>query len=328
MPIDPKAYLNKDLFGQLPQEATRGGFGRGVSAAGKNPLVVVLCADLTESTRVDEFAKQHHDRYFSWGIAEQDMAGTAAGLSRVGLIPIITSFGAFSPARNFEQIRNSIALSCCHVIIGGSHAGVSVGEDGATQQALDDVSLMRAVPTMTVLSPADSIEAEKAVKSAINLPGPVYIRFGREKLPVFTTPKTPFKIGQALNITHGREATILATGSLVYPSLQAAKKLSDQYSIGVVNISTIKPLDRAAVIAAAKETGALVVAEEHELFGGLSSAVAETVAESQPVPVEFVAIRDRFGQSGKPEELLKEYGLTTADIIKAVKRVINRKQFD
>lgn len=288
--------------------------------------VVVLSADLTESTRTLEFAKKYPERFIEAGVAEQNMAGMAAGLAFEGKIPFASSFSAFSPGRNWDQVRVSICYSKANVKIASSHAGLVTGEDGATHQALEDIAITRCLPNMVVLVPCDALEARKATVTAALHKGPVYLRFAREKTPVITTFETPFEIGKALVLREGDDATVIACGTMVYPALEAAETLAAQgYSVRVINNPSIKPMDKKTIVAAAVETGAIVTAEEHQINGGLGGAVAEILAVSAPVPQEMVAVNDTFGESGRPKDLLIKYGLTPEHIIDAVKRAIRRK---
>jgi transketolase len=326
-----------------------------VKAGEKDERVVVLCADLTESTRSNLFKEKFPKRFIEVGVAEQALATLASGMANYGKIPFISSYAAFSPGRNWEQIRTTIALNNVPVKIAGAHAGLTVGPDGATHQMLEDIALMRAMPNMLVIAPADSQEARKATLEAANNGKPTYIRFAREKTPVITTEKTPFKIGRAEilwdsvkpNTEHspsqslsraGGQSTnqpitnsvaIVACGPLVYEVLLAAKKLSEgrnKISCIVINSHTIKPLDEETIVAAARKTGCLVTVEEHQIIGGLGGAVAEVLARNFPVPIEFVGMPDSFGESGEPRELLVKYKMTANDIVNAVRRVIRRKK--
>ena len=312
---------------KLEMKPTRDGFGRGVVEAGeKDEAIVVLCADLTESTRCDEFAKKFPTRFIEMGVAEQNLATVAAGLANYGKIPFIASYATFSPGRNNEQIRTTICLNNVPVKVVGAHAGVSVGPDGATHQALEDIALMRVLPRMTVVVPCDSLEAYKATLALAVHPGPGYIRLGREKSAVITTPETPFEIGKAEVFRSGKDVTIIACGIEVYESLKAAEELAKQnISAMVINCHTIKPLDEEMIIAAAKTCGAIVTAEEHQVAGGLGSAVAEVLARNYPVPQEFIGVQDHFGESGTAQELIKAFGLDSSTIMKAVNTVIKRK---
>lgn len=329
--IPNDAKLNPDVFdtSKLEQKPTRDGFGKGLVAAGKSDeRVLALCADLAESTRVEWFQKEFPHRYIEIGVAEQNLATIAAGMANYGKIPFITSYATFSPGRNWEQIRTTICINNVPVKIAGSHAGISVGPDGATHQALEDIALMRALPRMAVLNPCDAIEAEKATIAAAQTGTPVYIRLGREKTPVFTTAETPFAIGKAqvLYSSDKKDVGIIATGSLVHNALLAAKQL-EQQGIGasVMNLATIKPLDGAAVEAFAREHGALVTVEEHQIAGGMGSAVAEHVVQTIPTPIEFIGMHDEFGQSGKPTELIEYYKMGVSHIMDAAKKVMQKK---
>lgn len=307
--------------------ATRVAYGKALVKLGAaRPEVVVLDADLSKSTKTSEFAKAYPDRFIQIGIAEQDMMGTAAGLAVSGKIPFASSFAIFATGRAFEQIRNSIAYPALNVKIAASHAGITVGEDGASHQSIEDIALMRVLPNMTVIVPADAVETEQAVMAAAAHQGPVYLRLGRSEVPVVFDENYRFAIGRAALLREGKDVTIIATGIMVATALEAAEQLAGHgFQARVLNMSTIKPLDKDAVLAAAHETGAIVTAEEHSIIGGLGSAVAEVVAEEYPVPVVRVGIQDRFGQSGKPEELLREYGLTAADLVRAARKAIEKK---
>ena len=313
----------------IEEKTTRDGFGKAMMTLGeKNKDIVCLTADLKDSTRLTEFSEKFPERFFDTGVAEQALVTIASGMANYGKIPFVTSFAVFSPGRNWEQIRTTICLNDVPVKIVGTHAGLNVGADGATHQALEDIALMRVLPNMTVLSPCDSEEAKKATLEAAKLESPVYIRLTREKFPVITTEKTPFKIGRAEIFWHSKDpqVAIVATGSMVYESMKAAKEL-DKKGIEtlVINVHTIKPLDERLILNAAKITGALVTAEEHQINGGLGSVVAEVVTRNFPFPIEFVGIKDSFGESGTREELFKKYGLTKERIIEAVRNVLARK---
>ena len=322
-------FLTKDLFylKMLDQKPTRDGYGQGLVIAGeKNKNVVVLCADLTESTRSLAFKQKFPDRFVQLGVAEQSMAAIAAGMAMAGKIPFISSYAAFSPGRNWEQIRTNIALNFVNVKIGGAHAGVSVGPDGATHQAIEDMATMRVIPKMTVIAPCDMIEARKATVAAAEFDGPVYLRFARENSPVFTTDKTPFTIGKAEVFHEGKDVAIIACGPLVHEAFLATHELEKKgISVRVINNHTIKPLDEKTIIKAAKECGAIVTVEEHQILGGLGGAVAEILAKNCPVPMDFVGVQDHFGESGEPRELLEAFHMVAKDIIKAVQRVLKRK---
>src|SRR3989338_1190875 len=314
----------------IKMEATRDGFGRALLELGeRDKRVVVCCADLAESTRVLAFKEKYPGRYIELGAAEQNLATIGSGLANYGKIPFICSYAAFNPGRNNEQIRTTISLNNVPVKIAGMHAGVSVGPDGATHQALEDIALMRVQPNMVVLSPCDSEEAYKATLAAAAHPGPVYLRFAREKTPVITTPDTPFEIGKAWvawESEHSPEVAIFATGPLLAEALEAAKKMEHALPAVVINIHTIKPLDREHIIEHARAAGAVVVVEEHQVAGGLGGAVAECLSEEYPVPIEFVGIKDRFGQSGEPKELIAYYGMDAAHIEEAAKKAAGRKK--
>ncbi len=328
--LNPKTKLSKKIFQKdIDMIATRQGYGEGLVAAGeKDEKVVALCADLTESTRTNLFAEKFPERFIEVGIAEQGMATIAAGMANYGKIPFISSYAVFSPGRNWEQIRTTIALNDVPVKIAGAHAGLNVGPDGATHQGLEDIALMRAMPNMTVIAPCDSIEAKKATMDAARTEHPLYLRFAREKTPVFTTENTPFKIGRAETLWESKspQAAIIGCGPLLYEALLAAKELDKkEIEVLVINSHTVKPIDEAAIIRAAKTTGAIVTVEEHQVTGGLGGAVAEVLSRNFPAPQEFIGMPDSFGESGKPDELLEKYKMKSKDIVEAVKRVIARK---
>lgn len=306
---------------------TRSGFGDGLLELGRrNNKVVALCADLTGSLKMDAFAAEFPERFFQTGIAEANMMGIAAGLATGGFIPFTGTFANFSTGRVYDQIRQSIAYSGKNVKICASHAGLTLGEDGATHQILEDVGMMKMLPGMTVIVPADYNQTKAATLAIAEHEGPVYLRFGRPKWPVFTPVDQPFKIGKAEVLTEGKHLTIIATGHLVWNTLQAARQLESKgISAEVINIHTIKPLDADAVLASVRKTGCVVTAEEHQRAGGLGESVATLLAIHYPAPMEMVAVNDRFGQSGTPEELLKEYGLDVPDIVEAAERVLKRK---
>lgn len=308
--------------------ATRDAYGQALVKLGReNPNVVVLDADLSKSTKTAGFAKEFPERFFQMGVAEADMTSTAAGLATCGKIPFISTFACFATGRNFDQVRISIGYTHLNVKIAASHAGITVGEDGASHQAIEDITLMRVIPGMVVLSPADAVDAEAAVFAAAAIEGPVYLRFGREPMPVIFPPGRKLTVGKADRLREGSEATIAATGVMTAVALEAAEILASRgRTVRVLNFSTIKPIDVEEILAAARETGTIVTAEEHSVIGGLGSAVAEVVVRHHPVPMEFVGIQDRFGQSGKPSELMKEYGLTAEDVAAAVERAIARKR--
>lgn len=310
------------------ERATRDGFGDALLELGEtDPRIVVLCADLAESTRTLKFKEKYPERYVEVGVAEQNLAALAAGFAAMGKVPVIASYAAFSPGRNYEQIRTTIALNMRKVIIAGMHAGVSVGPDGATHQMLEDLGLMMMLPNMTVINPADATEAKKATLAAAEHDGPVYLRFSREKSPAVTNERAQFRLGKATLMLESEkpEAVIVATGPLVSQALIAAKTLETDFEVTVLNMHTLKPLDRAAVLREAARAGAVVTVEEHQLHGGLGSAVAQLLAAEVPMPLECVAVADRFGQSGEPSELLSEYGLSASYIAAAARKAYHRK---
>lgn len=328
--IDPALHLAANVFAKdIEKKPTRDGFGTGTVDAGKlDPNVVVLCADLKESTRAEWFEKEFPDRYIEVGVAEQNLATVAAGLSAVGKIPFFASYAAFSPGRNYEQIRTTIALNHRHAIVCGMHAGVSVGPDGATHQMLEDIGLMRMLPGMQVIVPADAEEARKAVIAAAQSPHPSYIRFGRSGVPVFTTTDTPFAIGKALKLWESAKPviTLMATGPLAYDALLAARALeADGIGSIVLSIPTVKPLDEEAVLAATKRTGKVITIEEHQVMGGFGSAIAEYLSSTHPVRIERLGLQDEFGQSGEPNELLEHYKLDSVSIAGCARRIVGER---
>ena len=326
--MNSSANLNPKLFDpDIEKVPTRDGFGQGlVLAAQANENVVGLCADLTESTRMQEFAEKFPNRYFEIGVAEQNLVTVAAGMAHEGKIPFTSSYATFSPGRNWEQIRTTICYNDVPVKIIGSHAGLSVGPDGATHQALEDIAIMRALPNMIVISPTDSIEARKATEAIARINKPCYLRLSRDKVPVITTESTPFEIGKAEIFHEGNDVTIIATGQMVYKALQVAKELQlHKISVRVINCHTIKPLDNKTILQAAEETGAIITVEEHQITGGLGGAVAELLSQNFPVPLKIIGVEDRFGESGEPNELLEKFGLTKEAIIKAVTQVLRMK---
>lgn len=335
--INPDAKLAENLLdkSKLEMIPTRDGYGKGMLEAGeKDQRVVVLSADLTESTRSHWFAEKFPERFVQVGVAEQNMATVASGMANYGKIPFISSYAVFSPGRNNEQIRTTISLNNVPVKIGGAHAGISVGPDGATHQALEDIALMRVQPNMVVLVPCDMNETRKATVAAAFNGKPTYIRFGREKSPVFTTEETPFEIGRAEifrdpSIDSGRvaNAAIIGCGMLLHNALLAAEELSKEgIECMVINSHTVKPLDEKTIIEAAQKTGAVVSVEEHQINGGLGSAIAETLSRNFPVPQEYIGVQNRFGESGEPGELVEAFGMGIASIKEAVKKVIARKK--
>ena len=343
--ISGQAKLAENLLdkSKLEMVPTRMGFGKGLVEAGdKDKRVMALCCDLTESTQVHLFAQKYPDRYIEIGIAEQNMVCVAAGLVLQDKIPFIASYATFGPGRNNEQIRTEVCISNLPVKIGGMHAGVSVGPDGMTHQALEDIALMRVLPRMIVVVPCDALESQKATLAAAFNNQPTYLRFGREKTPIFTTADTPFEIGKALVLRdpsikastelsrtssgQAADAAIIGCGTLLYNSLLAAEELSKEgIECMVINSHTVKPLDEKTIIEVAQKTGAIVSVEEHQVAGGLGSAVAECLAKNHPVPQEFIGAQDRFGESGQPDELIEALGMGISSIKEAVKKVIARK---
>lgn len=307
--------------------ATRDAYGKALVKLGESyPELVVLDADLSKSTKTADFAKVFPERFFEVGVAEQNLMGTAAGLAAAGKMPFASSFAIFATGRAFEQIRNTIAYPHLGVKIAATHAGITVGEDGASHQSIEDVGLMRMLPNMTVLVPADALETEKAVWAAAEIPGPVYLRLGRLAVPQVYQEDYRFTVGQAVKLREGGDLTFIAYGLMVYEALMAAESLQAKgISARVLNMHTVKPLDAAAIIEAARETGAIVTAEEHSVIGGLGSAVAEVLGENCPVPMKRVGIYDRFGESGKPEALLEKYGLTARHLVTAAEELLSRK---
>mgnify|MGYP001225612256 CR=1 FL=1 len=301
---------------KLVNEATRTGFGRGLlKAAQIDDRVVALCADLTDSTKMNAFAKEFPDRFFNVGVAEQNLVTVGSGMAAAGKIPFVSSYAAFSPGRNWEQIRTTICLNNQPVNIVGSHAGVSVGPDGATHQMLEDIALMRVLPNMVVINPGDSIEAEKATLAIAKLPSPCYLRLARADSPVFTTADTPFEIGRAYILTGGSDVTIVSTGPPTYQALVAADKLyKDGIDAEVIHCPTIKPLDGATILRSIKKTRRVITVEEAQIAGGLGGAITEFLSDHYPAPVYRIGIKDRYGESGKPDELLEHFGITAQHI--------------
>ncbi len=328
--LNKKLHLSEDTFNTeaLEQGSTRDGYGHGVVEAGEeDENIVVMCADLMESTRSHLFNEKFPDRYIEMGVAEQNLAATAAGIALVGKVPFIASYAAFSPGRNNEQIRTLISLQNTNVKVCGMHAGVSVGPDGATHQQLEDIALMRAQPNMTVIVPTDVEEARKATIAAAKYKGPVYLRFGRSKSPIFTTKDTPFEIGKAYRVWESEKPKvgIVASGALLHNALLAAKKL-DEEGIGsiVLNLHTVKPLDTKALLDLSNDVEAIVTVEEHQIAGGVGSAVAEYLSQVKPMPMEFIGVKDQFGQSGDPKELIEHYGMGVSHIEQAIRKAIDR----
>jgi len=304
--------------------ACRDGFGEALLELGKrNKEVVVVSADLAESTRSLEFGKKYPKKFIEVGVAEQNMAGVAVGLALEGKLPFMCSFAVFSPGRNWEQIRVSVCYNKVNVKLIGSHAGLNVGEDGATHQALEDIALMRVLPNMIVIAPCDYEETKKAVLAAAKIKGPVYIRFGREKSAVITNVKTPFHLGKANVMRLGKDVTLIACGAMVSKALKAANELAKhKISIEVINCHTIKPIDKATIIKSAKKTKKVVTIEEHQVNGGLGSAVAEVLSQNYPVPIRILGVPDKFGESGTAKQLLDKYNLNAKGIIKAVNKIL------
>lgn len=322
--IDPRVTTP-----DVEQVPLRNGFGEGlVEAAEKNEKIVGLCADLTESTRMDGFSKKFPERFVEIGIAEQNLVAVAAGMAAMGHIPFVSSYAMFSPGRNWEQIRTTACYNNQPVKIVGSHAGISVGPDGGTHQAIEDMAIMRVIPNMIVIAPCDTIEARKATLALAENGKPTYLRLAREKTPVMTTPETPFEIGKLYTMweSERKDVAIIGCGPLLHNALVAAKEFAGKgIGVSVINMHTIKPLDEEGLLKVAQEHGAIVTVEEHQIHGGLGGAIAEFLAKNHPVPIEFIGVHDQFGQSGTPDELIAEYRMTAADIAKAVETVLQRK---
>lgn len=312
----------------LNQKETRGGFGEGILEAGRrNPNVVTLTADLLGSMKLQAFIKEFPDRFIQCGIAEANMIGIAAGLTIGGKIPYTTTFANFSTGRVYDQIRQSVAYSGKNVKICASHAGLTLGEDGATHQILEDIGLMKMLPGMTVIVPCDFNQTKAATIAIADYEGPVYLRFGRPKWPNFTPENQVFEIGKAQQLSEGKDISIFACGHLVWKAIEAGRILEEKgISVELINIHTIKPLDSDAILASIQKTGCAVTAEEHNIIGGLGDSVAQVAAKHWPVPIEYVGTKDTFGESGKPEELLVKYGLDTVDIVAAAEKVLARKK--
>lgn len=315
-PLNPQLYSADVQF-----EPIRAGFGRGLKAAGEaNENIVALCADLTESTQMHLFREAFPKRFIEIGIAEQNLVTVASGLARAGKIPFTSSYAAFSPGRNWEQIRTTATLNNQPVKVVGSHAGVSVGPDGATHQMLEDIAIMRVLPNMVVVAPGDSVEAEKATKAIAENDKPSYIRLAREKTPIFSTEESPFEIGKAYVLKEGKDVSLLGTGTMTYQLLVAAKILKEQgIDAEVVHVPTIKPLDEETIFASAKKTGRVVTAEEAQAAGGFGSAVAEFLSSTLPMPIKRIGMQDRFGESGEPSQLIDVFGFTGEKIAISVK---------
>lgn len=317
-----------DLNGELAKEPNRKGFGRGLKKAGElDENVVAACADLTESTQISLFRDAFPDRFIEIGVAEQNLVTVGSGLAAMGKIPFVSSYAAFSPGRNWEQIRTTICLNDRPVKIVGAHAGLSVGADGATHQMLEDIAIMRALPNMVVLAPGDALEAEKMTLAMAKDKRPNYIRLAREASPVITTTDTPFEIGKAYVYREGRDVTLISTGLMTYQALMAAEKLAkDGIDAEVVHVPTIKPLDDGTILASVGKTGAVVTCEEHQITGGLGGAIAELLAEKLPAPMARIGVKDKFGESGTPDELFEKFGLTPKHIVMAAHTVVDRKR--
>lgn len=313
---------------KVEMKKTREGFGRALVDLGeRDPRIVVLVGDLSESTMVHFFAERFPERFVQVGIAEQNMTNVAAGLAAMGKIPFLATYGAFATCRAADQIRVTVAYSNLNVKIGGAHGGISVGPDGATHQAMEEISIIRSIPNMSIVVPADYWETYKATLAAAEHQGPVYLRFGREDVPVVTSQDTPFRFGKGEVFADGRDLTIVACGVMVYEALRARETLAARgIAARVVNLHTPKPIDRELLVRCAEETGAIVTAEEHQVNGGLGGAVAEVIVQTRPVPMEFVAVMDRFGQSGRPAELMDAFGLRARDIVAAAERAVARKR--
>ena len=320
-PLNPALYDD-----DVKQEPIRAGFGRGLKAAGEaNEKVVALCADLTDSTKMSDFKTAFPERFVEIGVAEQNLVTVASGLARAGKIPFTSSYAAFSPGRNWEQIRTTIALNDQPVKVIGSHAGVSVGPDGATHQMLEDIALMRVLPNMVVIAPGDSIEAEKATMAIAENGKPSYLRLAREKTPLISTDESPFEIGKAYVLREGYEVTLLGTGTMTYQLLVAAKLLEQQgIQAEVVHVPTIKPLDEETILASVKKTGRVIAAEEAQIAGGFGGAIAELLGERLPTPLCRIGMHDRFGESGEPHELMKHFKLDGASVAETIKDFVAR----
>lgn len=327
--LNQQAKLNPKI-GSPDIEAvpSRNGFGEGLLELGEHHKdVVALTGDLAESTRVLDFAKKYPERFVECGVAEQNMMGVAAGLALAGKTAFVASYATFSPGRSWDQLRVSVAYSKANVKVAGSHTGLSVGPDGATHQALEDIAIVRTVPNMTVVVPCDTIEARRTTIALGTTAGPAYFRLGREKTPVMTTDETPFTIGKATVFKEGSDVAVIGSGPILYNGLMAALELETEgISVLVINNHTIKPIDSETIVWAAKLTGAVVTLEEHQIMGGAGSAVAEVLAQKYPVPIEMIGMPDTFGESGQPEELIRKFGMDKDSIKQAIKKVLNRKQ--
>lgn len=327
--LNPEQKLNPKIGSpEIEQVPSRNGFGEGLLHLGEHDAnVVALTGDLAESTRVLDFAQKYPERFVECGVAEQNMMGVAAGLALTGKIPFVASYATFSPGRSWDQLRVAVAYSMANVKVAGSHTGLSVGPDGATHQALEDIAIVRTIPNMTVVVPCDSIEAKKTTIALGTSAGPAYFRLGREKTPVMTTEESPFQVGKASVFKEGKDVAIIGSGPILYSGLQAAMELEKEgISVLVINNHTVKPIDIETIVWAAKLTGAVVTLEEHQIMGGAGSAVAEVLAQHCPVPIEMIGMPDSFGESGQPSELLKKFGMDTDAIIAATKKVLTRKE--
>ncbi len=327
--INKNLKLNPKIFDpDVEQKPTRDGYGEGLVLAGqKDSRVVALCADISDSTRSAMFQKAFPDRFVETGIAEQNMMGLAAGMAMAGKIPFVSTYAVFCPGRNWDQLRVSVCYSNANVKITGAHAGVSVGPDGATHQGLEDIAITRCIPNLVVIAPCDAIETKKATLAAAEYVGPVYLRFAREKTPIMTTEDTPFEIGKALVFREGKDVAIIGCGPLLHNALLAAEELAKEgIEAMVINNHTIKPMDKKTIIEAAKKCGAIVTVEDHQVMSGMGSAIAEVLAENYPVPIEFIGMKDKFGESGDPNELIEAFGMGKNAIKEAVKKVIQRKK--
>lgn len=324
---DQETFFYMKKYTYTEKKDTRSGFGAGLLEAGKkNDQVVALCADLIGSLKMDAFIKEFPERFFQIGIAEANMMGIAAGLTIGGKIPFTGTFANFSTGRVYDQIRQSIAYSDKNVKICASHAGLTLGEDGATHQILEDIGMMKMLPGMVVINPCDYNQTKAATMAIADYHGPVYLRFGRPTVPVFTDPDQKFEIGKAWMVNEGTDVSIFATGHMVWKAIEAGELLAEAgINVEIINIHTIKPLDEEAVLKSVAKTGCVVTAEEHNRIGGLGDSIAQLLAKNNPVPQEYVAVNDSFGESGTPDQLMKKYGLDTEDIIKAVNKVIKRK---
>jgi len=328
--LNPALKLNQKIFDKNVEVVpTRKGYGDALEKLGEvNPNIVVLCADLTDSTQCAKFAEKFPERFIECGVAEQNMAAIAAGLGVSGKIPFISSYATFSPGKNWETIRTTIVYNQSNVKIAGHHSGIVTGPDGATHQATEDIASVRAWPLIKIVIPCDSNEAFRATEASVDIEGPIYLRFTRDKTPVITTDKTPFDINHAQIYWLGKnpQATIFGTGHLLYYALVAASELErEKIDVDVVNVATIKPIDEVTIVSSAEKSGAVVTVEDHQITGGLGSAIAEVLSRNKPLPMEYIGLQDTFAESGKPAELIKKYKMDDEAIIEAVKKVIKRK---